>query len=369
MTTPSQASVSASTPTEKTLRAAVLVLSALAVVQALAALAILAPALRISAVTSPREVVQAPSVPVEMPAVPSAPVPPAAADTASVAVETSPDVIAQANAMLEQADALREQGNLEGAFAALQEADYLIPNEPGILYQMAVVAFEMGRLTDSRELASRAVAIPSLRADPNYAMVYQQLTLLLNELGAPTPGVSSTGQPTGAPEEAMPPPGAPPRPRPMEGPSGGAGMLRDDAGIPIGSTFGIVQSRITDGDDGAKVLSVATKAAPHEEIDASDFKVAVYFYEQRDDGSIVETDGNVMSEWLSPPIDWADGEPELLELRYPTPESRGENDRGLQYYGYVIGIYFQGDLQDSRGEPVALLEQFPLPLTSSGADE
>ena len=41
-------------------------------------------------------------------------------------------------------------------------------------------------------------------------------------------------------------------------------------------------------------------------------------------------------------------------------------DRGdlppLQYYGYVVGIYYNGELQDQRAVPVSLLDKFPPPI-------
>jgi len=362
MTTPSQAS-SPSIYSDPTLRIGVLCVVAIAVVQAIAALIALAPALRIKDFTQARElpVTQAPPAP-------AYPENPAAAFSgeASLPIAAPIETIERANQVLEEADTLRAQGDLQSAFEALTEADRLVPQEPGILYQMAVVAFEMGRLTQSRELASRAISMPSLRSDPNYAGVYQQLTLLLSELGAPAQGLSSTGEPL----PGMSAPAAPGSAAPAKAETPGApresSLLRDDAGIPIGSVFGIVEARLTDGDADKKILRVATKASPTEKVDAADFKVVVYFYEQVDDGSILETESTLMSEWMSPPINWSDGDPELLELRYPMP-SADSGDR--QYFGYVIGIYFKGELQDSRAEPVSLLEQFPLELTSSQPEE
>lgn len=359
MTTPNQ-SKNPSIYSDTTLRVAVLCVVALAVIQAIAALVALAPALRIKDFTQVRELPAQASIETTF-----VEPPPAGGVEAALVVQAPIESIERANLLLEEADTLRAQGDLQSAFEALSEAERLVPQEPGILYQMAVISFEMGRLTQSRELASRAISMPSLRSDPNYAAVYQQLTLLLSELGAPTPGLSSTGEPLpGSPESNAPTSATPMREVPGTPPA--SSMLRDDAGIPIGSVFGIVEARLNEESAERKILRVATKAAPNEKVDAADFKVVVYFYEQLEDGSILETESNVMSEWMSPPINWMDGEPELLELRYtpPTPES---GDR--QYFGYVVGIYFQGDLQDSRAEPVSLLEQFPLALTSAQSEE
>jgi hypothetical protein len=48
-------------------------------------------------------------------------------------------------------------------------------------------------------------------------------------------------------------------------------------------------------------------------------------------------------------------------------------DRGdlppLQYYGYVVAIYYKGELQDQRAEPVSLLDQFAPPIHKESTSE
>jgi hypothetical protein len=57
---------------------------------------------------------------------------------------------------------------------------------------------------------------------------------------------------------------------------------------------------------------------------------------------------------MSPPVDWTD--PELVEVRY-IPESL---DPSVKFSGYVVEVYYNGDLQDYRAEPSRLTKLFPL---------
>jgi len=258
--------------------------------------------------------------------------PAAAAPSQAEAGAPSEDMIRQANAMLEQADLARSDGKLDDALNALAEADHLVPNEPGILFQMAVVSYESGREVEAVDLAKRVLALPATSSNPAYAQIGQQARAFLAER-----------------EGAAAPSDKPAR-------------MRDDVGIPLGSSLGIVDCRLLDGAPGVKNLRVAIKAAQAETIDPGALKVVVYFYENNDQGEIVQTSSNLMSQWLSSPMDWANNEPELLEVNYPLPmEDRGDLPP-MQYHGYVVGIYYKGELQDERAEPVAMLEQFPLKL-------
>jgi hypothetical protein len=83
----------------------------------------------------------------------------------------------------------------------------------------------------------------------------------------------------------------------------------------------------------------------------------VRFFEKNTDGEIFLTESSVSSEWISPPVDWADNEPEILDVRYPLPKAK---DR--VYYGYTLAIYYQNNLQDVRAVPGILDRQFPSEL-------
>lgn len=122
-----------------------------------------------------------------------------------------------------------------------------------------------------------------------------------------------------------------------------------------GSTLAIVSAKLDGSDEGSKKLLITIKANPNIPIDVPQVKVQVYFYDT-DGTEITPSKAQVTSSWTSPPVDWKDGEPELLEVRY-LPDSA---DSDIKFAGYVVAIYYKGDLQDYRAEPGQLTKLFPL---------
>ena len=121
------------------------------------------------------------------------------------------------------------------------------------------------------------------------------------------------------------------------------------------STLGIVSAKLDGSDEGSRKLTITIKANPKVPIDVPQVKVQVYFYDT-DGTEITPSKAQVTSSWTSPPVDWKDGEPELLEVRY-LPDSA---DTDIKFAGYVVAIYYKGDLQDYRSEPAQLTKLFPL---------
>lgn len=111
----------------------------------------------------------------------------------------------------------------------------------------------------------------------------------------------------------------------------------------------IVKVSLSNTEDGSKKLQVAIKANPQEQIDSAQEKVQVYFYDQEGD-EIAPSKAQVTSKWLS----WQSGEPQLVEVTY-LPESV---DPGVKFAGYVIAVYYKGDLQDCRAQPARLQKLF-----------
>ena len=121
------------------------------------------------------------------------------------------------------------------------------------------------------------------------------------------------------------------------------------------STLGIVSAKLDGSDEGSRKLLITIKANPKIPIDVPQVKVQVYFYDT-DGTEITPSKAQVTSSWTSPPVDWKDGEPELLEVRY-LPDSV---DSDIKFAGYIVAIYYKGDLQDYRSEPSSLTKLFPL---------
>lgn len=117
-------------------------------------------------------------------------------------------------------------------------------------------------------------------------------------------------------------------------------------------------------DESTKVLRVAIKSNSREKVDVPQVKVQVYFYDEDENGEIVPSKAQVTSRWLSPPVDWLEGSPEILEVRYLSESA----DPGLRFAGYVVAVYYKGDRDDCRSEPAALMKKFE-PKYFIGLDE
>ncbi len=59
--------------------------------------------------------------------------------------------------LLEQADSLREAGDLAGASARLERAQRIAPDEPEVYYQLSTVRLEQGQFEEAANIAGQAV--------------------------------------------------------------------------------------------------------------------------------------------------------------------------------------------------------------------
>lgn len=314
-------------PTERTFIVAAWLLGIFAVVQAIAAALVLAARIDVDAIG--RQIAAKPAAPN------AAPAPTVAQDVAQ---------LTQANKLMAEGDEFRAQGNFRAALEAYTEADRLVPNKPGILLQVAADHAALGQSAEAAATLQRIVALPP-SGDPADAMFVEQARAALGQLGA-----SATPS------------------RPAVTPDANATGVRDEIGIPIGSVMGIVTAEMSDSGPKEKKLRVAIKAASDQNIDVLKFAGTVTFYQQDDQGDLQPVDRQ-QTDWLSNPVNWANGDLEMFETRYRVPPA----DRGdlppLNYHGYVVAIYYNGELQDSRADPVSLLDKFPPPLSRETASE
>ncbi|PTX93087.1 hypothetical protein DB345_15775 [Spartobacteria bacterium LR76] len=231
-------------------------------------------------------------------------------------------------------------GEYDAALKILDEAEAIVPGDPAVLWLKAK-AFEgsdqPGEALAALEAASRYPDLP-----PQVRANIQKDMNRLSQLVDAVPGARKrTAQPSA-----------------LE--SGGEQELREN-GLQPGSSLGIVDIRLRDVKPGIKGLKVAVKARPGSTINVKDVKLLAFFYEQTEDGEVQLTESKVVPQWLSPPIDWAGNDFELLELQYTTPDASGDAS-GRKYFGYVVGIYYNNELQDFRADPGKLAKDFPLPL-------
>jgi len=139
--------------------------------------------------------------------------------------------------------------------------------------------------------------------------------------------------------------------------------LRDQVGLQPGSLLGVVDLTLKEGSEaGVKDLRLAVKARPGEPIDGRDVRINVTFYEMLN-GEVVPTTSRVQSMWFTTPVDWKDEGIEILEVKYEIPRMGPDGGPPPTYYGYMVNIYHNGQLQDTRSDPVDLQELFPPPLS------
>ncbi len=246
----------------------------------------------------------------------------------------------QARELLAEAASKIRVGEYDAALKTLDEAEAILPGDPTILLLKARAfegADQPGEALSALEAASRYPGLPpQLRAN-----IDKDMNRLSQAVDAGSGGRTRPSQAAS-----------------ME--SGGDQELREN-GLQPGSSLGIVDIRMRDVKAGVKGLKVAVKARPNSTIDVKDVKLLAFFYEQTEDGDVQLTESKVVPQWLSPPIDWAGNDFELLELQYTTPDASGDTS-GRKYFGYVVGIYYKNELQDFRADPGKLAKDFPLPL-------
>lgn len=122
-----------------------------------------------------------------------------------------------------------------------------------------------------------------------------------------------------------------------------------------GASLSIIDIRHTHGNLGEQMLKIAIKSQTQEPISIPDVKVQVYFYDQQGE-EIVASKAPVTSRWVRSPVEWKDAEPEILEVTYQPDTVTSD----LYYVGYIVAVYYKGELQSYRADPVKLTNQFPI---------
>jgi serine/threonine-protein kinase len=87
--------------------------------------------------------------------------------------------------------------------------------------------------------------------------------------------------------------------------------------------------------------------------------IIVSFYDLTKDKRMKPTDARVGYDWLTPGNNWADATPKFLAATYVRPKSQISSSEGRRYGGFIVRVYFDGHLQDSRANPPELLTLFP----------
>jgi len=87
-------------------------------------------------------------------------------------------------------------------------------------------------------------------------------------------------------------------------------------------------------------------------------RIVVSFYDLTKDNKMKPTNAQVGYNWLTPAEDWSNATPKYLAATYVRLKSQTSSSDGRRYGGFVVRVYFDGHLQDSRASPSELLTQF-----------
>jgi eukaryotic-like serine/threonine-protein kinase len=88
-------------------------------------------------------------------------------------------------------------------------------------------------------------------------------------------------------------------------------------------------------------------------------RINVSFYDLTKDNKMEPTNARTGYNWLTSASDWADATPKFLAATYVRPKTQTPSAEGRRYGGFIVRVYFDGQLQDSRATPPELLTLFP----------
>lgn len=256
----------------------------------------------------------------------------------------------EAMAFVAEADRNVRVGEWEAALLAIAKAREILPEEAQLQLQYAFVLARLGREPEAADELTALLArkdIPmELRKEAirNKNWIMQTISNMEQNGIAPAPRKSTS--PSSADSQAA-------------NPSSNAGPVIEEIGLQPGASLGIVESREIEGTDDIKTLRIAIKNRPGMKIDSPETKVIVRFFEKNPTGEITLTESPVNSSWISPPVNWIDDEPEILDVIYPLAAAKKAKKN---YHGYTVAVYFRNELQDTRAVPGELDQMFPSEL-------
>jgi eukaryotic-like serine/threonine-protein kinase len=90
-------------------------------------------------------------------------------------------------------------------------------------------------------------------------------------------------------------------------------------------------------------------------------RIKVDFYDRTKDNKMKPTNARTSYSWLTASEDWTDATPKFLAATYVRPKTQSPSADGRRYGGFIVRVYFDGQLQDARASPPELVTLFPAP--------
>src|SRR6059058_3919021 len=103
-------------------------------------------------------------------------------------------------------------------------------------------------------------------------------------------------------------------------------------------------------------LKVGVKPRPNTQ--NGHVSIMVSFYDLTRDNKMKPTDAPTSYSWLNASEDWTDATPKFLVATYLRPKTQSRSADGREYGGFIVRVYFDGQLQDARAMPPELLTLF-----------
>lgn len=250
-----------------------------------------------------------------------------------------PAIMQQAMNFSDAADKASRVGDWEAAFTAIKQARQLLPLEPRLQLQEGFVLERLGREDEAQLVLSDLLQKPGLDAE-----IRTEAMRLSDWIEQTISNMEARGISRSTP--------SPDTTQFLEEKSPAAPMI-EETGLQPGAVLGIVDSRQIEGEPDSLTLRVAIKGRPNSPVANDDVKVLVSFFERNEDGEIFTTESPVRSQWISPPVDWSDNEPEIIDFVVAQPAN------SVPLHGYIVAIYHRDELQDTRAVPGGLDQQFP----------
>lgn len=107
-------------------------------------------------------------------------------------------------------------------------------------------------------------------------------------------------------------------------------------------------------------LRIQIKARATAKVSAAEVDITVLLFDEIGEGRVVKTDADVSYKFADPPVDWATGSDETIEVSYDRTAAMSAKSK-RRFFGYIVRIYHRGDLQDVRAEPGLLGLKHPAP--------
>src|SRR6266446_722287 len=109
------------------------------------------------------------------------------------------------------------------------------------------------------------------------------------------------------------------------------------------------------GRHGEARVDVKIEVTPKAKVRKGQVEIRVFFYDVTPSREMRPTQALVTYHWITPVRDWTDPSPKYLMATYLRPRETRPSSENLQYGGFIVRIYFDGQLQDEKSEPEGVL--------------